>query len=73
VFLILLYQRWIYRIDPTRANEYGQVLQGETEVVGDTAAGAEKHAAVEGSTGKAGKEAKKVKKDVKGRSHLKTE
>lgn len=72
MFLILLYQRWIYRIDPTRANEYGQVLQGETEVVGDTAAGANKDAPVEDSTGKA-KDGKKAKKDVKGRSHLKTE
>ena len=26
VFIILLYQRWIYRVDKTRANEYGQVL-----------------------------------------------
>ena len=26
VFLIFLYQRWIYRIDPKRVNEYGQVL-----------------------------------------------
>ena len=73
MFLILLYQRWIYRIDPTRANEYGQVLQGETQVVGDTAAGAEKNAVVAGSTEKAGKEGQKAKKDVKGRSHLKTE
>ncbi|KAJ8594021.1 cleft lip and palate transmembrane 1 [Rhizopogon salebrosus TDB-379] len=26
VFLVFLYQRWIYRIDPKRVNEYGQVL-----------------------------------------------
>jgi len=25
--VILLYQRWIYRVDYTRANEYGQVLE----------------------------------------------
>lgn len=31
VFLIFLYQRWIYRIDPNRVNEYGQVLA--TDVV----------------------------------------
>ncbi|KAJ7432996.1 cleft lip and palate transmembrane protein 1-domain-containing protein [Mycena galericulata] len=38
VFLIFLYQRWIYRIDPKRVNEYGQVLdvdavdtEGETK------------------------------------------
>lgn len=70
VFLILLYQRWIYRIDPTRANEYGQVLQGETEVVGDTDAGADKSALKASSTEKTGK---KGGKDAKGRSHLKTE
>ncbi|KAG6891698.1 hypothetical protein C0992_010101 [Termitomyces sp. T32_za158] len=26
VFLIFLYQRWIYRVDPKRVNEYGQVM-----------------------------------------------
>ncbi|KAF8528936.1 cleft lip and palate associated transmembrane protein [Hysterangium stoloniferum] len=26
VFLVFLYQRWIYRIDPTRVNEFGQVM-----------------------------------------------
>ncbi|EJT97514.1 cleft lip and palate transmembrane 1 [Dacryopinax primogenitus] len=25
VFLVFLYQRWIYRVDPKRANEYGQL------------------------------------------------
>jgi len=30
VFVIFLYQRWIYRIDPKRVNEYGQVLAEET-------------------------------------------
>jgi hypothetical protein len=25
VFVVYLYQRWIYKMDPTRANEYGQV------------------------------------------------
>jgi len=29
VFLVFLYQRWIYRIDPERVNEYGQVLNDE--------------------------------------------
>jgi hypothetical protein len=24
IFLIYLYQRWVYRVDPTRRNEYGQ-------------------------------------------------
>ncbi|KIO22060.1 hypothetical protein M407DRAFT_28405 [Tulasnella calospora MUT 4182] len=31
VFLILLYQRWIYRIDYSRANEYGQLADGKEE------------------------------------------
>ncbi|SGY20469.1 BQ5605_C016g08066 [Microbotryum silenes-dioicae] len=29
VFLVLLYQMYIYRVDPTRANEYGQKLTEE--------------------------------------------
>jgi len=29
VFLVFLYQRWIYRIDPKRINEYGQVMEPE--------------------------------------------
>lgn len=41
VFLILLYQRWIYRIDYSRVNEYGQVNEGMVEDVG-TAEGAKK-------------------------------
>ena len=35
VFVILLYQRWIYRIDYGRVNEYGQVNEGMVEPVGD--------------------------------------
>lgn len=35
VFLILLYQRWIYRVDPKRVNEYGQTVEGKVEAVGD--------------------------------------
>ncbi|EIN10835.1 cleft lip and palate associated transmembrane protein [Punctularia strigosozonata HHB-11173 SS5] len=30
VFLIFLYQRWIYRIDPKRVNEYGQIMENES-------------------------------------------
>ncbi|TRM66436.1 cleft lip and palate transmembrane protein 1-domain-containing protein [Schizophyllum amplum] len=33
VFLIFLYQRWIYRIDPKRVNEYGQVMAGDVDAV----------------------------------------
>ncbi|KIK03153.1 hypothetical protein K443DRAFT_677001 [Laccaria amethystina LaAM-08-1] len=32
VFLIFLYQRWIYRIDPKRVNEYGQILAADAKV-----------------------------------------
>lgn len=35
MFVILLYQRWIYRVDYTRVNEYGQVNEGMVEPVGD--------------------------------------
>ncbi|KAL7415602.1 cleft lip and palate associated transmembrane protein [Mrakia frigida] len=31
VFLVLIYQRWIYRVDKSRANEYGQVLVDQTD------------------------------------------
>ncbi|TFK43833.1 cleft lip and palate transmembrane protein 1-domain-containing protein [Crucibulum laeve] len=34
VFLIFLYQRWIYRVDPKRVNEYGQVLATDVDAVG---------------------------------------
>lgn len=36
VFLIFLYQRWIYRIDPKRVNEYGQVLAEDADAAGET-------------------------------------
>ncbi|TDL29528.1 cleft lip and palate transmembrane 1 [Rickenella mellea] len=32
VFLIFLYQRWIYRVDPNRVNEYGQVMATGVEL-----------------------------------------
>lgn len=37
VFLIYLYQRWVYRVDKTRANEFGWVLgyrRGAVQVQG---------------------------------------
>ena len=34
VFVVLLYQRWIYRVDYSRVNEYGQVNEGKVEPVG---------------------------------------
>ncbi|KAJ7246568.1 cleft lip and palate associated transmembrane protein [Mycena haematopus] len=36
VFLVFLYQRWIYRIDPKRVNEYGQVLATDVDAAGET-------------------------------------
>lgn len=35
VFLVYLYQRWIYGVDPTRVNEFGQVLEEKTESTAD--------------------------------------
>jgi hypothetical protein len=31
VFFVYLYQRWIYPVDHTRANEFGQVGEAEKE------------------------------------------
>jgi len=31
VFVIFLYQRWIYRVDTKRVNEYGQVAEPVAE------------------------------------------
>lgn len=31
IFFIFLYQRWVYRIDPTRVNEFGYQAQPEPE------------------------------------------
>ncbi|KAF8915437.1 cleft lip and palate associated transmembrane protein [Mucidula mucida] len=36
VFVIFLYQRWIYRIDPKRVNEYGQVMAQDADKAGET-------------------------------------
>ncbi|KAI0677053.1 cleft lip and palate transmembrane 1 [Trametes maxima] len=33
VFLVFLYQRWIYRVDPNRVNEYGQVMSTDVDAV----------------------------------------
>lgn len=37
VFLILLYQRWIYRTDYSRVNEYGQVADEKDKAIEDKA------------------------------------
>ena len=31
IFIIYLYQRWVYRVDLTRRNEYGQLAEDELE------------------------------------------
>lgn len=31
VFFIFLYQRWIYRVDPTRVNEFGYAAEPPAE------------------------------------------
>jgi hypothetical protein len=36
VFFIYLYQRWIYRIDHTRVNEYGQTSQIQQDAANST-------------------------------------
>jgi len=45
VFFIYLYQRWIYRVDPKRVNEYGtsgedELRRGQGEPSGDKAVSA---------------------------------
>ncbi|KAK7696037.1 hypothetical protein QCA50_000678 [Cerrena zonata] len=35
VFLVFLYQRWIYRIDPKRVNEYGQVMVSDADTIAE--------------------------------------
>ncbi|KAI0089148.1 cleft lip and palate associated transmembrane protein [Irpex rosettiformis] len=35
VFLVFLYQRWIYRIDPKRVNEYGQVMASDADAAAE--------------------------------------
>ncbi|KAM5531922.1 hypothetical protein V8D89_014392 [Ganoderma adspersum] len=52
VFLVFVYQRWIYRIDPNRVNEYGQVMTKDVD-------------AVEGEESKSKKEAKEAKEEAK--------
>ncbi|KAI0314804.1 cleft lip and palate associated transmembrane protein [Amylostereum chailletii] len=41
VFLVFLYQRWIYRIDPKRINEYGQVLSSDANTADETSSSKE--------------------------------
>ncbi|KAA1466458.1 cleft lip and palate associated transmembrane protein [Dentipellis sp. KUC8613] len=41
VFLIFLYQRWIYRVDPKRVNEYGQVMASDADAAVEVDKGGE--------------------------------
>lgn len=43
VFVIVLYQRWIYPVDKTRVNEFGQQFEGEGAESSGAAVGKSKH------------------------------
>jgi hypothetical protein len=67
IFLIYLYQRWAYRVDKSRANEFGWVEQpaeGQGQVEGSGTEGVAEPKAIEGAAGAAG--SKKKRKDAKG-------
>jgi len=49
VFLVYVYQRWIYRVDPTRVNEYGTSLADPTGAAAIAAADGQPLVAVEDS------------------------
>lgn len=50
IFFIYLYQRWKYRVDPNRVNEYGQSgVEGEASGAGAAAAGAIRAGAAAGA------------------------
>jgi hypothetical protein len=60
IFLIYLYQRWIYRVDKTRANEFGWV-EAEAEKQQQVEGAKDEAPAIEGSSS----EGKKKRKDAK--------
>jgi hypothetical protein len=63
VFLVYLYQRWIYRVDRTRVNEFGyqeEKVDGEEELVGASSSGA---AAVVSDAGESNDETFESKKE----------
>ncbi|TKY85707.1 hypothetical protein EX895_005247 [Sporisorium graminicola] len=59
VFFVALYQRWIYGVDPTRRNEFGQTLEkkdgqekdGQDEGVGEDKEGGAKSSALQNKAG----------------------
>lgn len=62
IFFIYLYQRWIYRVDPKRVNEFG--VSGDDLQKGPAPSGGPRP--IEGATSSpSSKEAKKSKKDKK--------
>ncbi len=54
IFMIFLYQRWIYPVDKTRANEFGYSEVPTEGAVGDATGGAAGGAAAGGAAGSAG-------------------
>jgi len=36
IFVVYLYQRWLYPVDKTRANEYGMVFEEKNDATDDT-------------------------------------
>ncbi|PIL36949.1 hypothetical protein GSI_00641 [Ganoderma sinense ZZ0214-1] len=55
VFLVFLYQRWIYRVDPNRVNEYGQVMAKDVDALEGKEKGKEKKEAKESKESKESK------------------
>ena len=48
VFMVFLYQRWVYRIDYSRVNEFGHRGDGDADGSGDGAAATQKEEAPKG-------------------------
>ena len=49
IFFVYIYQRWAYKVDYTRVNEFGQGGDDEVEVEGEKKDGAKKEGAKEGA------------------------
>jgi hypothetical protein len=49
IFFVYIYQRWAYKVDYTRVNEFGQGGDDEAEVEGEKKDGAKKEGAKEGA------------------------
>lgn len=69
IFLIYLYQRWVYRVDKTRANEFGWVEQqpeGQEGQEGEGQEGAAAQGAIEGAGGSGSGQQQEVKEEPAG-------